>query len=459
MRLFVSLALALVSSLTLDGCTSLQTVRAADTAPRVPKIATANGPMSRTQALAMVDAIANTSGTNDVLERQIAAEEHISGQPLIAGNEVILHVDGDATYAAMDRAIEAAHDHINLETYIFEADTAGSKLAALLLRKQQAGVQVNIIYDSIGCLSTPDEFFAALRQAGAQTLEFNPINPAKMRRKWLLNHRDHRKILVVDGKIAFTGGVNISDVYAHGSAGRKARRGDAQHARPWRDTHVEIRGPAVAELQKLFLATWQRQNGAPLAARDYFPPLKAEGDSLVRIVGSTPDVPAQEIYRSFISAIQYAQRSIHITNAYFVPDHQLIQSLRAAAKRGVDVELIVPSYSDSSLVFHAGRASYDALLRSGVKIYERQDAMLHAKTAVIDGVWSSVGSANLDLRSFLHNDEVSANIIGVDFARHLEQLFAEDVAASRPIALAEWRRRSLWERVQEDFGRLFRYWL
>lgn len=455
---FSLIAFSLLVLNALPGCTDLQIVHADDSVRRTPAIATANGPLSAAQAQAVVDAIADESGADQILRRHVAAEERISGQPLVAGNRVVLRVDGEATYAAMFEAIRAARDHINLETYIFEADNSGTQLAQLLLEKQRAGVQVNLIYDSIGSINTPHEFFAALEAAGARTLEFNPLNPAKTRRKWLINQRDHRKILVVDGSVAFTGGVNISDVYSRGSAGRKARK-DPHRARPWRDTHAEIHGPVVAELQRMFLDTWNRQHGPTLPERNYFPPLQAAGNDLVRIVGSTPEVPAQEIYRSMISAVQNAQRSIHITNAYFVPDRQFVHALRAAAKRHVDVQLILPSYSDSGLVFHAGRATYTALLRAGVRIFERQDAMLHAKTAVIDGVWSSVGSANLDLRSFLHNDEVNAYVVGIDFAQHMEQLFLRDRASSREVTLEQWEQRPLWDRIRERFGRLFRYWL
>lgn len=452
------------AGLTLSACASLPDIDHT-AAAATPTVVTSNGNLSHDGAQKVVDRVAGAAADGDILRKHVAHEEAVSGQPLIAGNTVLLHRDGPATYAAMFSAIRRARDHINLETYIFEADGAGTQLRDLLARKQRAGVQVNIIYDSVGSLRTPKDFFAPLRAAGAQVLEFNPVNPLKLRKKWRLNRRDHRKILVVDGKIAFTGGVNISDVYSKSSntpsssSGSDKKDGDAAAVGPWRDTHAELHGPAVAELQRLFHDTWRRQQGPALPARQYFPELRPTGTELVRVIASTPEAPAREIYRALASAVQHADRSVHITNAYFVPGRDLVKALKRAAARGVDVKIVLPSYTDSSLVFHAGRSHYTALLRAGVKIYERGDAMLHAKTVVVDGVWSSVGSANFDLRSFLHNDEVSANVVGADFAAKMEALFAQDVAASTRVDLAQWQRRPLGDRAREWLGRLMQYWL
>lgn len=472
---FLCLLAAVAALSTLPACAAPRADDALPVAAAAPTVQTAQGALPAAAARAAVDEVAAAAGRDSSLRRHAALEENITGQPLTAGNRIALHADGPSTYAAMFGAIRAARDHVNLEVYIFEADNAGAKLADLLLRKQRAGVQVNIIYDSVGSLQTPAGFFRTLIDAGAQVLEFNPVNPLKLRKRWRLNRRDHRKILVVDGKVAFTGGVNISDVYsksASSRAGSSSGSGggapkdsgetpdkETQKAAPWRDTHIEIHGPAVAELQRLFLDTWTRQKGPPLPAKNYFPKLAPAGDDLIRIIASTPERPAREIYRSFLAAVRSAERSIHLTNAYFVPGREMVNALKDAARRGVDVKLILPSYSDSGLVFHAGRKYYTTLLRAGVQIYERQNAMLHAKTAVIDGAWSSVGSANMDLRSFLHNDEVNAHILSADFADRLEVLFQQDLAASRRVELETWRKRPAMLRVREWFGWLIQYWL
>jgi cardiolipin synthase len=211
----------------------------------------------------------------------------------------------------------------------------------------------------------------------------------------------------------------------------------------------------VGELQKLFLQTWEKQRGTPLAQRAYFPALKTQGNDIVRAIGSTPDDPYSLIYLTLISAIGNAEKEVYLTNAYFVPDPQLLKSLTDAAGRGVDVRLILPSHSDSQVVFHAGRSHYTGLLEGGVKLYERAGALLHSKTAVIDGVWSTVGSTNLDWRSFLDNDEINAVIIGREFGQKMQAMFAGDLAASQAIDLESWQRRPLLFRFKEWMARVW----
>jgi cardiolipin synthase len=357
----------------------------------------------------------------------------------------------------MLEAIQNAKDHINFETYIFEDDEVGRRFADLLLQKQSEGVQVNLISDSVGCLNTPASFFQRLRDGGVQALEFNPINPLKVREKWLLANRDHRKILIVDGYVAFTGGVNISRVYSSSSLSSEHHERNVQEA--WRDTHVQIEGPAVAEFQKLFLETWARGNGAKLSERNYFPTLKHEGKDMVEVVGSIPGQENRITYIMYVSAFIYAQNFIHLTNSYFVPDEQTVKALRSAAERGVDVKIILPGVSDEGIVFYAGRSHYAPLLESGVKLYERRKSMLHAKTAVIDGVWSTVGSTNMDLWSFLRNDEVNAIILSRDFATKMEDMFQKDLEESNEVQLEKWKERPINERVREWFSRLLAHWL
>ena len=414
----------------------------------------ARGPLSAKQSAAIVAELKRRSGDLDILDRQITLEQEIVGSPLVVGNRITLLEDGPATYQAMFSAIRQAKDHINVESYIIDDDEVGKQFAELLLERQAQGVQVNIIYDSVGAIKTPRAFFDRLTQAGIQVVEFNPINPMALKKPWALNHRDHRKLMVVDGRTVFLGGINISSVYSSGSSVRR-HEATVDTSGAWRDTDIQIDGPVVGEFQKLFMQTWNKQRGAVLAQKNYFPVLAPQGRDIVRAIGSTPDDPYSLIYLTLISAITHAAKQVYITNAYFVPDPQLIKALHDAAGRGVDVRLMLPSQSDSNLAFHAGRWHYTELLKAGVKIYERRGALLHAKTAIVDGVWSVVGSSNLDWRSALDNDEVNAVIVGREFAQQMHTAFTKDMAASNAIDLASWQRRPLLLRFKEWSARLW----
>lgn len=401
---------------------------------------TARGPVSSKKSAAILAELKRKSGHIDILDKQLALEQAISDSPLTLGNKTTLLEDGRATYAAMFAAMAQAKDHINMETYIIEDDAVGHEFATVLLAAQARGVQVNLIYDSVGGINTPKAFFERLTQAGIAVLEFNPINPLLVKKAWLLNHRDHRKLLIVDGRTVFLGGINISSVYSSGSLVRRPGKTDANKV-VWRDTDLKIEGPVVAEFQKMFLDTWRKQHGSALADKAYFPTLGAQGSDIVRAIGSTPDDPYSLIYLTLLSAIGNAEQHVRLTNAYFVPDPQLLAALTAAAARGVQVQLILPSHSDSALVFYAGRAHYTGLLQGGVQIFERQGALLHSKTAVVDGVWSTVGSTNLDWRSFMDNDEVNAVILGREFAAQMQAMFQKDLAASIRITPQTWADR------------------
>jgi cardiolipin synthase A/B len=423
-----------------------------------------DGPVPAQRSEDIIARLDGEAGASSSLRKHLAFEQAISSEsPLMLGNKVTLLEDGPATHQAMFAAIRAARDHINLETYIFEDGEVGREISNLLLERQAAGVQVNVIYDSVGGLMTPQAFFDRLREGGIQVLEFNPVNPLTEDRKtWLLNNRDHRRQLVVDGRVAFVGGVNISDSYTSSPLGK--RPGGRRDRTPnvdtgWRDTHVRIEGPAVAEFQKLFMDTWARQQGEPLAARQYFPDLQPAGNDIVRAIGSTASDDGSPIYLTLVSAIQRAEIEVLLTAAYFGPDPMLLEALTDAARRGVAVKLVLPSYTDSWPIFHLGRSRYTELLRAGVGIHERRGAVMHAKTAVIDGVWSTVGSSNLDWRSFLHNDEINAVVLGRDFAAQMHTMFLADLAESETIVLDEWRRRPWLFRLKETAARLGAYWL
>ncbi|UUY08257.1 cardiolipin synthase [Pseudomonas sp. J452] len=417
-----------------------------------------DGPLSAARSKAIIERLQASGAPTHIFDLHLAIEESISGSPLLTGNRVDLLQDGPNTYQAMLAAIDAARDHINMESYIFDGDEVGQRFAQALIARQRAGVQVNLIHDSVGTLGTPQAFFSELGAAGVQIVEFNPVNPLTAKAGWQMNQRDHRKLLIVDGRIAFLGGINISSVYS-GSSLRLGSQADPEQGLPWRDTHLRLEGPVVSELQKLFIITWAKQRGPPLLARHYFPPTEPRGKEVVRAIGSSPDDPYSLIYVTLISALRSAQSEIWLTNAYFVPDPQLLATLKEAVARGVDVRLVLPSSTDSWLVFHAGRAYYDELLQAGVRLYERHDALLHVKTAVIDGVWSTVGSTNLDWRSFLHNQEVNAVVLGSDFGEKMRAAFRADLAQSREITLATWQARAYPVRAQELFARLWEYWL
>lgn len=417
-----------------------------------------HGPLSASQSKAILKNLEVNGTETDIFDLHLAVEASIAGSPLTTGNKIELLQDGPDTYKAMLDAIASARDHINLETYILEDDAIGQRFADALIAKQRSGVQVNLIYDSVGTLYTPAAFFERLTQAGVHIREFNPVNPLTAKAGWTVNQRDHRKLLVVDGRIAFLGGVNISSVYS-GSSVIGASHAPHNSELPWRDTHLQIEGPVVTDLQKLFIQTWNKQDGDGLIALNYFPGIEQRGDAIVRAIGSSPDDQYSLIYVTLISALRSAQSEIWLSNAYFVPDPQLLSALKNAATRGVDVRLLLPSSTDSWLVFHAGRAFYHELLEAGVKIYERRGALLHTKTAVIDGVWSTIGSTNLDWRSFLHNQEVNAVILGGDFGTEMRAAFLGDLKQSDSITLAAWRSRPLRNRGKEQFARLWAYWL
>jgi len=454
-------SLLLLSLLSLsNGCTTLpnvsKVINEAPTGLKSPQIVSSKGLLTPRQSKAIMDRLKRSVGPTDILERHSAVVESITESPLVKGNRLTLLSDGPATYTAMFKALQNAKFHINLESYIIEDDETGRKFADLLLQKRAQGVLVNVIYDSVGSMNTPAAFFQRLRDGGVQVVGFNPVNPLKVRDKWELKQRDHRKILIVDGKVAIIGGINISKVYSSTPFKRKRNKKAPIH---WRDTDVQIEGPAVAELQKLFLGTWVQQKGPKLSESDYLPDLKEKGTALVRVVGSTPGESNRIPFIVYVSAITFAENSIHMTNSYFFPDEQIVKALTDAAERGVDVKIVLPGVTDSQLALHAQRHYYSELLKSGVKLYERNTSLLHAKTAVIDKVWSTVGSTNMDFMSLLNNNEVNAVILSKEFAAEMEQMFVKDLADSKQIKPEEWKKRPLLHKAREWFVSLFVRWL
>lgn len=427
-----------------SGCARLPDVsKVAGQAPveAPPKILSARGMVSPAKASEMMARLQGAVYRTDMLQRHNAVLEMITGKPLTQGNKVSLLIDGHNTYAAIFKAIENATDSINMETYEIDDDAVGRRIADLLVKKQRAGVQVNLIYDAIGCIATPAAFFDRLRQAGVQVLRVNSFKAHAD----FITHADHRKLLVVDGKLVITGGINITQVYTSAPFRSDGHKPPV----PWRDTDVEIEGPAAADFQKLFVAMWQKQKGPPLPQARYFPKLESHGGALVRAIGSTPGESNRDTYVSYVCALLFAEHSIHLTNAYFIPDDRTLDALTRAARNGVDVKIIVPSITDSALAKNAMRHTYSELLKAGVKIYERKKALLHAKTAVIDGVWSTVGSTNFDFLSLSTNYEINAVILSPEFAARMEEAFNNDLAESTEITWQKWHQRPFSEKAKE----------
>lgn len=419
-----------------------------------PKIEGAHGPLSLKQTDAFLSRLRASDPHADILQRHLVIEQNVAGTPIVAGNKTRLLRDGSETFKAIFTAIRGAQNHINLEYYIFEdVEVSDEHIVDLLIAKQASGLSVNLIYDSFGSGKTPAEVFTRLADAGVKLTEFRPLNPLKSISDYSINDRDHRKIMIVDGKIGIVGGVNLSKTYQSRIPGPKPDPGDAPES--WRDTDLEIRGPAVAQLQDLFFQHWEQQNGPTVDKSRYYPPQQAIGYELVRIIGSSPDDPVPRYYVTLLSAMRSAEESIWISAAYFVPTPDEKDDLMDAARRGIDVRLMLPSHSDSQIALSVGQSHYTALLKAGVKIYELQNDILHSKTAVIDGVWSVVGSSNLDPRSVLFNDEVDAIVLGTSTGRELQAMFKEDQASAKQIDLKTWSRRPLLQRLHEVYSRLW----
>lgn len=440
-------------SLLLAACAAVPKVN--DTpSPEAAHIVGTRGPLTAQQSRALLDRIAPEPGDAGILKRHTAIEEAVAETPLVAGNATRILIDGRETFPAMFAAMRAARTSINLEYYILEdVMSDGMHLSDLLVSKRRQGVAVNVIYDSFGSGATPRDFFRRLRDAGVQIVDYNPLNPVTF------NFRDHRKILVVDGEKAIVGGINLSTSYqtlaGSGGAGGKP-------APYWRDTDLQIEGPVVSQLQDLFFKHWQQQKGPALDRQQYYPAVAPKGHEVIRIVGSSPDDQEPQFYVTLLSAIRNAEKNVWLSAAYFVPTDQEEQDLIAAARRGIDVRLLLPSDSDSKMALAVGRSHYGYLLEAGVKIYEVQNEVLHSKSASIDGVWTAIGSSNFDPRSVVFNDEVDAIVLGSGTATEFERMFQMDLSKAKPIDREEWRRRPLGQRLLELFevtSFLWRNWL
>lgn len=414
----------------------------------------AQGPVDEVQKARDLTRVAAEGRAAD-LQRHLGVLAERGDFNLYRGNRVQLLVDGPETFAAMKAAIAQARQRVLLEFYIVEDEGVAAEVGDLLVKKAAEGVTVALMYDSVGSFGSSQAFFDRLRAGGVAVCEFNPVNPLQRPGHWGLGERNHRKLLTVDSEVAFTGGINLSNVYADGSlSSSRPRRRGGPPPQGWRDTQIELRGPVVTAMNTLFRESWTTQ-GCPGTLPTPPPPTQAApGQRVVKLAAGNPDHGVNPTYTALLAATEAARHSVHLTMAYFAPGPELVRALADAARRGVDVALVLPGRSDVRLVLHAARSYYAELLEAGVRIHEMPHAVLHAKTAVIDGVFATVGSSNLDWRSIAGNREIDVIVLGDDFAQALERLFSRDLALAERIDPVRWRGRGIGQRLLEAVGRL-----
>lgn len=393
--------------------------------------------------------------TQAMLDQLLRVSQQVTGRSLSAGNEVRVLVDGPSTFDHMFDDIARAVESIHLETFILDDTEIGKKLAQQLIASRQRGVDVRVLIDAVGSAELPSEFVQRLRDHAIEVHWFRPFNPIDPR-LWRLNSRNHRKLLIIDGRIAYSGGINFSGSYSKGSFSTTPDP-DGDHT-GWRDTHLRIVGPVVHQLQQAFLEMWNRErpDQERIGGATHFPPIESVGDMMAGVIASDGGDNEFDIYTVLAAAISHARHRVWITQGYFAPNQAFIDILKAAAERGVDVRLLLPGVSDVPLVLQASRFSYEELLKAGIRIYERQGSPLHAKTIVVDSVWSSVGSANLDYRSLVYNFELNTVVVSSQFGRAMDKLFLADLQYADEITLAARQRRSLLQRLNEVLGHLLR---
>ncbi|MGE5794885.1 MAG: phospholipase D-like domain-containing protein [Bacteroidota bacterium] len=359
------------------------------------------------------------------------------GPPLTGGNRVEALLNGDRIFPAMLAAIRSARETVTFETYIYWSGSIGKAFADALAERARAGVRVHVLVDWVGSSKLEPALLEAMEAAGVELRRYNKPRWYTMGR---LNNRTHRKLLVVDGRVGFTGGVGIADKWL----------GDAQDPDHWRDTHFRIEGPAVAHLQAAFIDNWTKATGDVLHGPPYFPPLRPAGSQSAQMFISSPGGGAESMQLMYLLSIGAATRSIRLSMSYFVPDDVAVASFVDALQRGVKVQLILPGeHIDTEVVRRASRATWGKLLRAGAEIHEYQPTMFHCKVMVVDDLWVSVGSTNFDNRSFAVNDEANLNVYDAAFARAQSAVFDEDLKRSRRISLAEWENRPWREKLAE----------
>ncbi len=361
------------------------------------------------------------------------------GPPLVDGNRVDTLVNGREIFPAMLTAIRSARKTITFETYIYWSGRIGKEFAEALADRARSGVRVHLLVDWVGSNRMDPHYLDAMRAAGVEIEKYHPPRWYTLHK---LNNRTHRKLLVVDGRVGFTGGVGIADEWD----------GNAEDPAHWRDTHFRLEGPAVAQMQAAFTDNWLKVTGKVLDGRDYFPPETLVGPELGQVFKSSREGGSESMHLMYLLSTVSATRNIDLAMAYFVPDELTENALIEALARGVKVRMIMPGpYTDTEVLRKASRAKWGRLLRAGAEIYEYQPTMFHCKVLVVDGVWSSVGSTNFDNRSFRLNDEANLNVYSRAFAERQLALFSNDLKRSRRVTFEEWEQRPWTEKFQEQF--------
>ncbi len=366
------------------------------------------------------------------------------GPSLLAGNNVKVLVNGDQIFPAMLAAIRGAERTITFETYIYWSESIGQEFADALSERARAGIKVHVLLDWIGSVKMEQRYLDEMKHAGVSIERYHEPHWSHLAR---LNNRTHRKVLVIDGRVGFTGGVGIADQW----------RGDAQDPTQWRDTHFRVEGPVVAQMQAVFLDNWIKAQGTVLHDELYFPHLEPRGEMVAQMFSSSPSGGSESMQLMYMMAITSARSTIHLSSSYFVPDRLTTAALVTAAKRGVKIRIILPGeHIDTEIVRKASRAGWGDLLQAGVKIAEFAPTMYHCKVLVVDSLLVSVGSTNFDNRSFRINDEANLNVLDAGFAKQQVAIFETDWTLARPVTYEQWLHRSWQDKLLERLAALLK---
>ena len=365
--------------------------------------------------------------------------------PVTSGNRIDVLLNGDETFPVMLDEIRNAKSSITFAQYLYEDGSIARELAQAFAERCRAGVKTTILLDSHGSGKVPSEIIATMKDAGCNVEYFRRIEAAGIIFPWKLlryNYRSHRRVLVIDGRIGFTGGYGISEAWT----------GNGRMPEHWRDTNVRIEGPVVKFLQTAFAESWLEATGIAIGGDDYFPHLEPKGNLSAQVVKSSPTGGSFQNYMLFLLSINAAKTSVLITNPYFIPDEVMTNALLKAVERGVRVVVLVPGKSDSRFTYTASRSQYGKLLLGGVKVFEYQASLMHAKTIVADGVWATIGSTNFDNRSFALNQEINLTVYDKGIAQKLEKIFSDDLTYSKEITYEAWQSRGIFERLFDFFS-------
>jgi cardiolipin synthase len=360
-----------------------------------------------------------------------------AGGAVVGGNRIDVLLNGEEIFPAKLAAIRSARKSITYAQYVFEEGAPAADTARALAERCRAGVKVHVLVDAVGSLLMPPRYRDWMTEAGCEFASYRPLTPWTIDRA---NYRNHRRILVVDGRVGITGGSGTSGKWS----------GNGKEEGQWRDTDLRVEGPVVNQLQGAFVENWLEATGVALGGPDYFPwPIERRGEVASQVVRSSPAEGSVATYSMFLLAMASARHSIYITNPYFVPDDKMIETLIRARQRGVRVVLLLPGAIDHYMVRQAGWSQLGRLLQAGIQVYEYRAALLHAKTMVIDSIWATVGSTNLDRRSFELNEELNLVVYSAEIAHRLERVFRDDLARSRPVTYGQWKNRGMVSRLFE----------